>query len=724
MHKVGDVLFDDFEVSRILQGGMGHVYICQKIGAGRGIAIKTFQPRYMLNEHFVSRFSDEAALWLALGAHHNIVQCLTVKTENSFPYIFLELIEGLPGIGASLRDWIERGPKSTAMSLSFVADICSGLTHAVSVFPKFVHSDLKPENVLIEEGPNALVTDFGLARLAIPHRIDDYQGKGEHHHTLSTLSSSIHGTPAYMAPEQWLGRAVDQRADIYAIGCILFELLTGRKVFQFSDLRELRDAHLNSFPKEMKEVKEQSVRLLIERCLKKNPGERYASYSELLAALEALSSTMPPINKKRIKYPKESPAGMSNRAAGLTILGKYAEAIELFDKAISIDNTMHFAHTDRARALMQVTRFEDALHASERAIELKPCEALPYLARSLALYRLGRIDDAIAACNQAVSISEDRRILGQGYYNLSVFQRSVGELKKAEEAVRKALTFVPEIADAYHQLAVVTADLEQFEEAFLAVNRALELNPRNSAALTLRGGLRELSHQFNAAKLDFEAAERAKPSMMALPNNSLPAAESPWKADLEVLQAIEEKRLSIAEVIEKSTLLGKMGQLKDALALLDQAIVSFPESSGLWLTRGRALSGLGQRKDALDCFQKAIDFDSSNEVAWYNKATILLRSGNFLEAIEHFDRAIQLNPINGQAICNRGTCFFQLGRSEKAHEDYKRSIDVSPLIPEPHYMLGVLKLQEGNTEAGKASLERAAKLGSSQAKAVLKQFLS
>src|SRR5436190_1318094 len=116
-HSVGSIIANRYRVRRVLSGGMGNVYACYDPISSSHIAIKTFRAEYATHRDFITRFNDEAAVWLRLGMHQNIVQCLNVDTENSVPYLILELVRGVPERGHNLRNWLERGPLSFATSV-------------------------------------------------------------------------------------------------------------------------------------------------------------------------------------------------------------------------------------------------------------------------------------------------------------------------------------------------------------------------------------------------------------------------------------------------------------------------------------------------------------------------------------------------------------------------------------------------------------------------------
>lgn len=206
---------DLFRGYRILdlagRGGAGFVYRAIQVELDRVVALKILAPRLAAIPEFTARFQREARLMAALE-HPNIVRVFDFGRERDFHFLVMEYVTG-----RSMRHWIRSRPQRLDLALDLFAQICNAIefAHGRGV----VHRDVKPENVMIDAGGRAKVTDFGLAKLVDP-------SPGE-----STLTRPVAqmGTPYYSAPEQTISlRDVDQRADVYSLGVMLYELLTGR----------------------------------------------------------------------------------------------------------------------------------------------------------------------------------------------------------------------------------------------------------------------------------------------------------------------------------------------------------------------------------------------------------------------------------------------------------------------------------------------------------------
>ncbi len=257
-------------VERLGGGGMAVVYRAVQQPLGREVALKALSPDLFQDDGFVKRFESEAKT-LAKLDHPNILAIYDFEVTDGVAYLTMPLIRG-----GTLRDIFNRGPLDTVAAWRYLREIGDGLQHAHDA--GIVHRDLKPTNVLIHSDGRALLADFGLAR-----------GAGQPGH-LTQVGLAI-GTPGYMAPEQVMGHEVDRRADIYALGVLTFEMLTGRLPFIGSNRMEVAYATVNapipsaaklnpSLPDELDQ--------LLAKVLAKDPDQRPQTVRDLLGLMAKL----------------------------------------------------------------------------------------------------------------------------------------------------------------------------------------------------------------------------------------------------------------------------------------------------------------------------------------------------------------------------------------------------------------------------------------------------
>ena len=265
-------LFDGrYQVVRKLgAGGMANVYLAEDQELGRRVAIKILNDRHANDEQFVERFRREAKNAAALS-HPNIVSIYDRGEAEGTYYIAMEYLDG-----RSLKELIiSRGPAPLNVAIEYVRQILSALRFAHR--HGIVHRDIKPHNVLVDAEGRVKVTDFGIARAGASQM---------------TEAGSIVGTAQYLSPEQARGTNVDQRSDLYSLGIVLYELLTGTLPFNGDTPVEIAMKHLSQTP-ELPSVSRpelpRELDLVVTRALAKDPEERYQSAEEMDADLERLA---------------------------------------------------------------------------------------------------------------------------------------------------------------------------------------------------------------------------------------------------------------------------------------------------------------------------------------------------------------------------------------------------------------------------------------------------
>ena len=250
--------------SQLGKGGMGEVYLAKDQNLGRDVAIKVLPEEFAKDANRVARFQREAKLLASLN-HPNIAAIYGLEESGGSNFLVLELVEG-----ETLADQIERGPILVEESLTLALQIADALeaAHEKGV----VHRDLKPANIKVTPDGKVKVLDFGLAKAFAGEQADLNLSNSPTLSYLATMQGVILGPAAYMAPEQARGKPVGKRADIWAFGCVLFEMLTGSAVFSGNDVTDILAAVIRSDP-DWDKVPAR-VRPLLRRCLQKDLDKR------------------------------------------------------------------------------------------------------------------------------------------------------------------------------------------------------------------------------------------------------------------------------------------------------------------------------------------------------------------------------------------------------------------------------------------------------------------
>jgi Tol biopolymer transport system component len=265
-------------------GGMGEVYRAHDTRLGRGVAIKVIPAELARDRERIKRFEQEARAAGALN-HPNVCTILDLGTHEGSPFVVMELLEG-----ETLRGRLNVGSIPVRKAVDYAAQAAHGLAAAHE--KGIVHRDLKPENLFVTKDGRVKVLDFGLAKLTRPEVLAP---AGEKPISIAaTETGALLGTVGYMAPEQVRGEPADARSDLFALGAILYELLTGKRAFHGTSYVETLHAILNEEPAPLPASgREMSPGLepIIRHCLEKSPEERFQSARDLAFHLEAQSAT-------------------------------------------------------------------------------------------------------------------------------------------------------------------------------------------------------------------------------------------------------------------------------------------------------------------------------------------------------------------------------------------------------------------------------------------------
>ncbi|TVL98372.1 MAG: hypothetical protein CV087_21380 [Candidatus Brocadia sp. WS118] len=460
-----------------LAGGMGLVYLCVDHGEdGRPVALKTFLPEYLPNREARDRFLREGTTWVQLGNHPHIVRCYQVIKGPIGAEVFfeLELVAAAEGKrDASLRSWLTPGqPLPVEQTLILALHLARGMKYATEKISGLVHRDLKPENVLVGRDGVARITDFGLVS-AIQETVDelpvaDAKESEESRLRRTQLTRGIAGTPLYMAPEQWAGTELDARSDIYAYGCILYEMLTGKLAVAGKTVGEIEKAHRSGQVAEISYTLPDHLINLVQHCVMVNREERYVNWLELESEIVRVWKAV--IGKEAPTAPDSSPGlpaervavGWSYNAMGISYsdIGKFSVARDYFEKALAIGR-----------------------QEEDRSLQASGLSNLGSAYRGL-----GDARGAIGYYEQVLAIMHeigDRQGEGQTLGNLGVAYTQLGETRAAIGYYEQCLVTAREIGDrhsegqalgnlgvAYRQMGETQSTIEYFEQ-HLAIAREI-----------------------------------------------------------------------------------------------------------------------------------------------------------------------------------------------------------------------------------------------------------
>lgn len=284
-------------------GGMANVYKGRDIRTGNGIAVKVLKEEFLGNEELVRRFKNESKA-ISILDHPNIVKVYDVSVTDKLQYIVMEYIDGI-----TLKEYLKQrgGALTWKEVVHFATQVLSALEHAHS--KGIVHRDVKPQNIMLQADGSIKMMDFGIARFSRAQS--------------QTISDKAIGSVHYISPEQAKGDHTDARTDIYSVGVMLYEMLSGKLPFDGTGTVSIAIMQISEKPKPLAEVAPnvpEGLRQITEKAMEKDPADRYQSAAEMLEAIKAFKQN-PSIRFEYEYNTQDSPSKTINKVVGGTKSG-------------------------------------------------------------------------------------------------------------------------------------------------------------------------------------------------------------------------------------------------------------------------------------------------------------------------------------------------------------------------------------------------------------------
>ena len=673
-----------FRIEQLLgAGGMGKVYKAFDKELSRTVALKTLLPELVSDHLLTQRFKQELLLASKIS-HRNILRIHDLSEVDGVKFISMAFIEG-KDLNQLLK---EEGPFPLERSLKIARQLCEALDAAHS--EGVVHRDFKPQNVLVGNNDQVYVSDFGLATSLETAKMG------------MTRTGAVMGTPRYMSPEQVEGKEVDSRCDLYALGLVLYEMVTGATPFSGESTWQLMYQRVQVMPKDVKVVNPalpDYVARVIMHCLEKDPANRYQSAKEILADLDAGRSptlTVAPSTSRtvQISLPVVEKRWLYVAGGGIIVL------VGLF---FAIPQTRHWVlgGPTVGTSAPDANGIPSAAQAKFVAVlpfrVLGDQSSLGYVADGLVeamSAKLFQLKDVRLASPTAAAKTDPKTPLPQVAKDLGVnlivhgtVQGSGNNLRvtvNLENVSEKRLVWSKEFAG-------ITGDLLTIEDhMYVQLADALALKPSNA----------ELARATAHPTQNMEAYDSYLKGRNALRGQQdLKNVHSAIGFFEQALKKDSSFALAYAGVADASLIMYR--ETKDsswsakALGAAQQARALSEDQPEIHLALGSVYRASGRTAEAIVELKRALELAPNSDEAYRRLASVYLASGRSAEATQAYQKAVEMNPyywVNHNVL---GNAYNQLGDYGKAADSYRRVIELDPKNPYAYNNLGAVLVESG-----------------------------
>ena len=717
----GSTFADRYQIIEELgKGGMGKVYKVLDTKIKEKIALKLLKPEIASDKNTIERFSNELKFSRKIR-HENVCQMYDINEEKGTHYITMEYIHG-----EDLKRLIRKmGQMSAGQAISLAKQMCEGLAEAHKLGT--VHRDLKPQNIMVDEEGKARIMDFGIAR--------SLKGKG------MTGAGVMIGTPEYMSPEQVEGKDVDQRSDIYSLGVILYEMVTGRVPFEGDTPFTIGVKQKSEIPREPGELNSQvpsDLSGVIMKCLEKDKDKRYQSAGEVRQELIAIEKGIP--TTERI-IPERKP--ITSREITVTFGVKKLFIPALVVAAVIIAAVVIWKLLPQKEAVfapkiensIAVVSFEnqtgdEAYNYLQKAI---PNLLITSLEQTGELYvvtwermsdlleQMGKKDTETIGKNLGFKLCRmegvESIILGSFIKAENMFATDIKVLDVETKKLLKSASSKGMGVDSILKTQIDELSKEITEGIGLARERIEPVKAPIIDATTssmeaykyfLQGTDMIRKFYFEDAIGFLEKAVELDPDFASA--HGYLARSYSWLGNIGARNKAIKKAKSLSQKVtdkERFFIEGTYANYierdrEKQLGIIQQAAKKYPKEKLFHGWLGVLYRTDGKHDEALEEFNKALELDPNNGEVHNALGYLYADMRNFEKSIEHFKKYVYLNPGDANPLDSLAEAYFLMGRLDEAIAKYKEVLEVKPDFSEVSLKIGyIYALKEDYPEAMK-----------------------
>jgi len=648
-------------IEELGRGGMGRVYRVLDKKLGEEVALKLIKPEVASDEKTIQRFRNELRTARKIG-HPNVTRMYDLGEDEGTHYITMEYVRG-----EDLKSFIRRSGRLTVdKAITIAGQVCEGLAEAHR--QGVVHRDLKPQNVMIDRDGNARIMDFGIARSLTGKRI--------------TGEGAFIGTPEYMSPEQVEGKDIDQRSDIYSLGIVLYEMLTGRRPFEGDTALGVAVKQKSETPPDPKlfnpQIPDELNRVIL-RCLEKKKESRYQSAMDLLSDLEAVKKGLTMAEKTPVIEPKLRPDDKKKWQGSVAVL-PFAN--------MSADPEQEYFCDGMAEEIINALTQVEGLRVVART------SAFSFKGKNVNVRDIGRELEVEAVLEGSVRKAGNRlRITAQlinvadGFHLWSErFDRDMADVFAIQDEIALAIVDKLEVKLLGKEKASLVKRHTADPEAY-----TLYLKGRTSFMM--------MTEEAFERGLNYLERAAAKDPVFALPLagiSLLYITRSYW-GKMRPHDAYPKAREYARQALEKDKSLGQA-----------YAASGFIKGFYDW-------DWTGAEKE----FKKALELNPNDSDIHVFYFFFLTCTGRHDEAVIEANKAQELDPLSSNINTHAAQTLYWAGRTDEAVELLKETISMDPAFFMAHWDLYLIYSHKSMAQEALAECEKAAELSGGHPLAVI-----
>lgn len=689
--------FGHYEViARLGAGAMAEVYRARDLTLGRQVALKVLPAQVLTDPSRLARFRQEASAASSLN-HPNIVTVYEIGQVDELTYIALELVEG-----KTLRELLTGTPLGTLTVVRLAEQIAEGLAKAHGA--TIVHRDLKPENVMVTDDELVKILDFGIAKFAQPASSDDTTDLVAASQ-VQTGSGIVLGTVTYMSPEQARGQTVDFRSDQFALGVMLYEMTTGRHPFRSQSTAETLSAIIRDTPPPVAALNAGTPAPLcwiIDRCLAKDPDDRYASTRDLARDLEAIAQHLS--NPSGSVFAAPRPRAKRKIIDSLAVLPLVnasgdADADYLGDGITErIINELSRLRKLKVMARSTVFRYKDRAEDPQRV-------GLDLRVDAVVTGRVVLRGDTLTVSAELVDVGEGSQLWGAQY------TRKVDDISSLHEEISNEIATRLRGRRSAAKPARPARPATTSGEAYqLYLRGRFFWNKRTPEGI--KRGIEYLQRAIDTDPLfalahaglaDCYSVLAASEFAIFPPRQIMPRAKAAATQAVEIDDGLAEAHCALASI--------KFWYDWDwpgAERGFKRALDLNPGYAAAHTWYGEFLSAMERPQEALAECRRSVDLDPLSVTALWSLGRVLLITHEYDLAIEEMHKALEIDPTFMRPYYVLAWAYYKVGRPEEGIASIQKSIAIGGENPFKKGYLGHLYAITGKPDEARRILEELA----------------